>query len=438
MPKKWLFILNAALLGLTACILLFAVGINLFRTDSFSVPEVPEKERALPKSAFSLEKGQYDKISESLFDLNFSPLKIQLPDLRRVITYYGVNGRPDSSQFATAVHISLANSDETATVVPGEKLYLRYDQNSTPPKYVFSPDNQVTPLWIEVDPEGSKAEISVFYRNEDGNIVRTPDNLANFTLDKKEFTRFRRGEPWNVGSFRADGTLLSRMKTKWYGKDLFLQKHGGELYEEVADLERVDFNEGENGYSVFLGLNDILVWDEGRWKKVEPGPESLGKPLLQVKKITDRLMTFDLWNPDGTQKVILNLLKSRDRWSPKQLQNSFKYISARTRSQFVFEVDGERIILSPQDWLLKTQDKWDKLDTIEEIDNYVERKTVGPLFIFEGLVKKEDEQALSGTLFSPSRSEMESIQLDIPQSSITVIQLPKIPEIELEEEEDLE
>jgi len=66
----------------------------------------------------------------------------------------------------------------------------------------------------------------------------------------------------------------------------------------------------------------------------------LGKPLLVVKKVDERLMTFEVWDSEGKTKIALNLLKSSEPPPPVQLLQSFKFVSSRTRSQFVFEINN--------------------------------------------------------------------------------------------------
>jgi hypothetical protein len=134
-----------------------------------------------------------------------------------------------------------------------------------------------------------------------------------------------------------------------------------------------------------------------------------------VKKIDERIMNLELWDVEGNGKIVLNLLKSTESWIPQNLQQNFKFVGARTRSQFVFEVDKERVLLSPHDWLVLTETGWKKLVTPEEIDDYVDRKIVGPLFVFDKIERKDDRQMILGTLFNASRTEMAPIELSIQQ-----------------------
>ena len=125
-------------------------------------------------------------------------------------------------------------------------------------------------------------------------------------------------------------------------------------------------------------------------------------------------MTFELWDVEGKGKILLNLLKSSEPWAVQNtqtLQHMFKFLGARTRTQCVFEINRERVILRPSDWLLLTPKGWKKIATEEEIDNYVKRKLSGTLFVFEGIMRKDEHQIMIGTLYSPTRHECQSIEL---------------------------
>ena len=175
--------------------------------------------------------------------------------------------------------------------------------------------------------------------------------------------------------------------------------------------------EGAEVYSFYVGIGDSIVWEEDRWKVVKPGPESLGKPLLVVKKIEDRLMNLELWDPDGKGKIVLNLLKSSEVQAPINIVQSFKFLGARTRTQFVFEIDKERMLLSPHDWLLLTKERWIKLTTAEEIDAYVERTSTGPLFVFNEVERKDDHLSLIGALYNAARTDVQQVEIPLQQGN---------------------
>ena len=60
--------------------------------------------------------------------------------------------------------------------------------------------------------------------------------------------------------------------------------------------------------------------------------------------------------------------------------------------------------------LLMTPKGWKKLTTEAEIDQYVQRKLPGTLFVFNGISRKGERQVMTGTLYSPSRHESQPVE----------------------------
>lgn len=416
MAKKWLGWINVLIAAAALLLLGGALLFALMRPSEIPTLDVATKKGALPKGAFALPKQAYDAIGEPVLDLKFAPMNQLLPDLKAKLVYYGKNGRPDADPEKPLMHFAFTGNKSPSSVLPGERLYLLYDRRLTPPQYVFSPANAETSLWFETVPQGNQALVRVWMKNENGEILHEPEANAEFTLPEKEYARFG-GSTWEIGKFRVDGTLLARQRARWYGDDKFLERHGGKEYAFSIGKQRIDFGEGEDIYSVFVAPGDAMIWDTDKWKVVKPGPDSLGRPLLVVKKVDERLMNLELWDVEGKGKVTLNLLKSTETWMPQNIQQSFKFLGARTRSQFVFEIDKERMLLSPQDWLLLTENGWKKLSSPQEIDDYVNRKALGTLFVFDGIQRKDDRQVLVGMMFNPARTEMQPIEMPVQQGA---------------------
>lgn len=411
MEKKWLTFANAALCFFIIVLLIFAAGYWISRPGEIPINTVSAVQRALPKNAFTQPIEAYDAIGNSIFSLKYSPMTMQLPDLRKYLVYYGKNDRPDAKEERPLLHFAFTGNKSVASVPPNEKMYVLYDRDVNPPQYIFSPNNVETPLWIQATNADKEATVTVNMKNDNGLIIQEPWSHAHFVIPQRDYVRT--GTTWEIGKFRVDGSLLARQKARWYGMDRFLENHGGKEYSQEAGKQRIDFGEGEDIYSVFVGLGDSLIWDNDHWKNVKPGANSLSYPLLVVKKIDDRLMQLELWDVNGQAKVSLNLLKSTEPWSPQSLLQSFKFLGSRTRSQFVFEVNKERMLLSPKDWLILTPAGWKKLNSPEEIDDYVNRKLVGILFVFDGIERKGDQQYIMGTLYNSSRSESKPVEMPI-------------------------
>lgn len=417
MEKKWLTFANAAICCLIISLLIAAAAFRLVRPQEIDVNIATPLKRTLPKNVFSQTKEAYDAIGNSILNLKYSPMTMQLPDLRKHLLYYGKNGRPDAKEAKPVLHFAFTGNKTLSSSSPNEKMYVLYDRTTSPPQYIFNPGNAETPLWIQATATDHEAHIKVSMQNDNGQIIQEPWSHAQFTLPQKDFVR-PTTTPWEIGKWRVDGSLLARQKARWYGPDRFLENHGGEEYAQEKGKQRIDFGEGDQLYSVFFGLGDGLIWINDTWKAVQPGVNSLGYPLLIIKKIDERLMHLELWDVDGQSKVNLNLLKSNEAWMPQNVLQNFKFLGSRTRSQFVFEINKERMLLRPQDWLVLTPNGWKKLNTPQEVDDYVSRKLTGILFIFDGIERRGDQQYIMGTLYNSSRSEAKPIEIPITPTPI--------------------
>lgn len=410
MMKDWLNWMN---IGVTVAITLLLTGILFLmstNTIRVNVPEESKNKNQSPISPFEQPPEAYQTIGEPILQLKSVPIGLQLPDLRKTLVYYGKNNRPDADPNSTMMHFGFVGNKAFTGILPKTPTYIIYDKRQSPPRYEFSPENKETSLWIEAQPEGNNATIDVKMKNDLGEIITTPQAYAVFSLAEKPLTRAD-STAWEINRLRVDGTLLTRQKAKWTGIDKFIDRHGGDEFGHLLGKQRIDFEDGEGSYSVYVHNGDVLVWDDKRWANAIPGPNTLGKPLLVVKKIEDRLMSFDLWDNEGKSKITLNLLKTTE--PPPQITalQGFKYVGSRTRSQFVFELNKERITLSPLDWLLYIDKGWKKLSTVEDIDAYVEHKITGLLFIFDGIEKRDDHQLLIGTLFNKSGSDFVHVEM---------------------------
>lgn len=441
MLKKWIYWINYGLGSFTGLLLLAAIFLSFTNTSDILITDPTLNKRNLPNSAFAMPKSACDAIGKT-FDLKFSPMTIQLPDLRNQINYNGKNGRPDALVEKTVLHFSFIGNQNPSSIMAGERLYLVYENKKASPgqsQYMFSPNNAETPLWLEATPQGTnEVTIQLRLKNDNGEIIREPSAHAQFNLTEKETVRPGTVKNWDIGKWRVDGSLLARQKARWLGPDVFLERHGGEEFKDQLGKHRIDFTEEEETYSVYVGVNDCLSWINDKWKAVQPGPESREHPLMIVKRIDDRIINFEIWDVGGKSKLTLNLLRSNEPWAHQNLKDSFKFMGARTRSQYIFEINNERMFLSPQDWLLQTKEGWIKLTTAEQIDDYVNRKLSGVMFVLEGAEQREEGQVLLGVIFNPARTEMQTIEISVQPAKTSRTNKPEGSVKAQEEDEDEE
>lgn len=418
MNQKALQNISFCFAGLTACFGMFALFLVLFCGSDLSKRTVASTKRILPANPFMQKKQSYESIKEPILALQYSPPKIRLPDLRSLLVYYGKNGRPDANEESMKLHFAFNGIKATHSVASGEKVYLTFDKKMSPCKYNFSANNEETNLWFEARPETQGSTLCLFMKNENGELIQEPSNYAEFLLPEKEFVRFgTAGQTWEIGKWRVDGTLLARQKARWMGLDLFLEKHGGDEFSDVVGKQKINFEEADDSYSVFVKAGDCLIWDENRWVVKQPGDESLGHPLMCVKKVDERIMNFELWDVEGKAKVSLNLIRNHDTTPVQHLAQEFKFVGARTRTQCVFQVNQTRMMVKPNDWLLLTETGWKKLNTLEEIDDYVNCRVTGTLFVLDDIVRKDEKSHLVGTVFNPTRTDMQVVEIAMQPSS---------------------
>lgn len=419
----WITWANWAVALLTAALFVIAAFLWLEnvppRSAATTLPPV-----AVPKNPFELLPQAYDAIGPPVLSLQFSPMTPQLPDLRRYIAYHGKNGRPDVQQDQAHLHFSSGGQKNFASVLPHERLYLTFDKSVNPPQYNFSPNNAPTSLWFTAHAEGNQAIFDVFAIDERGNRITSPPTNLQFAVAERELARAANSAVWELDGQRVDATLFVRQKARWFGSDRFLTEHGGAEFADQADKQRIDFGDGDAAYSVYLGPHDVLIWKDKRWQAVAPGEASRAFPLIVVKKIDDRIMSLELWDTEGRTKVAINLLKSAEAWNTQIIQQAFVYEGARTRRQFIFEINGERVFLSPNDWLLLSAEGWKNLKDPKQIDDYVHRRITGTLFVFLGIERHEGKQLLIGELYSPARSDMQKIELVVQPGAKPAPALP--------------
>ena len=385
-----------------------------------SAPELIEtrtlsrQQRSLPQNFFSQTESAYQYTDGTPFALFSTPPKIRLPDLRPHLLFTGKNGRPDCDPETQKMHFTFQGSKDSFSCSPGEKVYLRYDKKQTGCKYLLEANQQDSLLWFTAQPQNNEVEVQVCMVDQDGEKI-SGEGREHFTLALREGIKAVNG--WELGKWRVDGTLLARQKARWVGQDKFFERYGGEEFEPLAQKQRIDLGEGAEAYSLYAAPGECFVWDEERWKQAQPGIETRDKPLLTVKKVEERVLMMDLWDIEGKSKIALNLIRMPESFAATPITQEFRFVGARTKTKVLFEIDQERMILKPHDWLVLTSEGWKKLSTPDEIDAYVERKIVGPLFVFEGISRKDDKQVMIGTLVAPNRTELQDVEIALHSPS---------------------
>ncbi|MDB6081499.1 MAG: hypothetical protein JWO53_771 [Chlamydiia bacterium] len=375
-----------------------------------TIPPVPPK-NSTPEIpfAFKCSPEAYNAIGEPFLYLTKGIFTSKLPDLRPLLVSYGINCRPDSSKEKAQLLIGIRGQLPPASVKLEEKVYLKHDPRPGVHRWGFSENNTPTAIWIEAEVKDNQIVVRLKMKDSQGKIIKEPHELSNFALP--EIPLPQNGVyafNWQVGADKVDATLLTRQKAKWFGQDLFLQNYGGDEFTFARGRERIEFGEGASQHVIFAKEGDIFVYTNDMWQSVEAGPESHGKPLLQVKKVSEQSISFILWDPEGKHKVPLELFRT-----PEQPLNpnsfAIKLLGARTRQDWIAEIAGKRTLLRTDDWLLWNAGKCERLLSNQQINEYLSGQLRGELIILEGTEKINNELCLIGYRFNEYRTKFTPI-----------------------------
>ncbi|WP_100934356.1 hypothetical protein [Candidatus Chlamydia corallus] len=357
---------------------------------------------------------QEENLSGGPWALNFPDLEERLPDLRKEVIFLGSNDRPDAC--GRKFSLQLASSKEHYVASLKERIYLNVTPSSRGPVYSFSPKGVPTELWIEcfsVSVDG-RVEVKVRLQGLNKELISKPRDYETLFLNPPA-TKL---DCWEIGGIRVDASFPVKQKIRRIGVDKFLLMHGGSEYADKVTKERVDFvSSDEENYSRYLAVGDVLLWDGNFWQTCgEFQGSSTAVPLFEVKRIDDKVMIADLWNVGGTQRQTISLVKGLP--SPieiNEIVREIEFIGMRSWSKPIVLVGGQRLILSPDDWILRTATGWEKLSKAEQIQDYLTGRATGPLLVFEKLEKDLRGFVLRGHMFNAQRTLVETISLPLKQ-----------------------
>jgi len=354
---------------------------------------------------FSRSDDEYNNIGEPVLQLSQNKIS-QIPDLRNILIFHGINNRPDMQNPKNpTVTLSLRGANGTLTIPIQEKAFISYDSDNK--RYIFT---HKSPL---------EANFSLLDQLLNVIIQIVPDNInsleeeypkATFKLKK---TTLQRRKPWKIDGLNVDNNLFLQQKAQWYGKDLFLETHGGEDFKLIADKERIDFNNKAVPYSIFAKEKESFIWKDSRWQEITLFEDTLSYPLLYIDKIEERMMNISLWSPNGKIENHLHIVKSRETWSPSFLESQIKFIGSKTTSQAIVEINNNRTTITANDWIIYYNKEWTKIESRKQLDNYLNNKLHGELFIFKGLGKNESGPVLQGHIFNRSKTEKHLFEIPL-------------------------
>ncbi|MBS0654280.1 MAG: hypothetical protein JSR46_00755 [Verrucomicrobia bacterium] len=398
------------------------LGVAIYTSLDSSTVDLPAekilKPTHLPRS-FAPKSADLAELDTPFLQLATRSNSPQLPDLRAVIVYYGANHRPDSAQDNSSIYIGLRGGQSSIAVNPHTPIYLNYTGKASHNRWAFSKKNSPTPIWITLEPSEKEARVSAYMKDKDGLAIDHPPEFASFTVNQTRQTAYPQGGAnWQIGEFRVDGSLLGKYKAVWHGQDLFLRYFGGDEFAYTYGRERIEFKHLDAPYHCFVQPGTCLIFEEGRWQVVEPGADTRNKSLLVVQNVTERTILFDLWDPEGKNKIAMQLHKTP---TPHFSAEKFplKLAGARSKKDWIAQIGNVRILVGVDDWLLFYNGMWQKITGLEQLDNYVKGQIRGPLIVIEGTEKNGNEVNLVARVFDESRTQELPLKVSLSKSWVS-------------------
>lgn len=338
----------------------------------------------------------YELIGSGAFSLNSGKLSPLFQHLRDEIILLGRNLRPDAASREVKMLIGLKTSKEEKEIINGSPLFL--DVN-TKGKDMFgalhfsqNKDSlQIKPVCLE----GNAVIIEVSGAEEGQFVVQEASLTSSGNKDKR------------------DHYFKSLNQAKWWGNDILFQKYGGEEYKEMKDKQKLELADKNSSYVIFVSQDDYLLWDEGKWKVDSLGPNSSAAPLAHVKSISPKGMEIEAWDETGFYSHYVKLQRQNPAKMGERLESIFSSTRLRTSSQISCILGKRRIILKPGDWLLKNEKGWHNLKREDEIEDCLQHKLKGELFLFEAMEKDQGKIVIKGHIFDEMRTQIQPVAIPI-------------------------
>ena len=371
-------------------LMVFTLGIFLF----FSIYTLMLKEKEFKDPAKLLAEAQakpekiyidqyyFDHLGEGFLGDLYQRYKNQLENQ---VTLLGANTRPDLKNNIFFFSIEGKN--------------IQVNENEILEFLDFGiEDEEASKFKLKVSGDSKEATISI---------------LDQMTLKEISFAKLalcEKAPKLELGRFKLDPHLLLRMQAKWIGVDQFIKEYAQDQYSQIYNKERITFAYDGLDYSCYVKAKDFLIFKNNQWQ--EACENSSSYPLLEVSKIENNIMYLELWDKSGLNKesFALSLLKPNLNTSKLTPLN---FVGVKSKSKWLLKDRLNRLEVEKGDWLLHIDNQWRKLNQSDLLELYVTHLNLGELFVVKELLVRKNHKAIVGDLIDPTRSRLESVEIDI-------------------------
>jgi hypothetical protein len=344
----------------------------------------------------------YDAIGSGGLTLNPRPALGWICRIADELFLIAYNSRPDVSERHSNILLSLKQGKDPVEILNGKTLYLKESQEGRGLDVSY----EATSLWVKpiLLDNGS---ILV----EAGRRLKSQDGLEG--EEKGQFILNRKGAiPAMYSPVSSD--FVSEIKdARLFGQDLFMQKYGGNEFSFFAQKSKLELSHPAGTYALFISAGDYLIYKEGEWQVAPLEEVSPEYAVAKIKSLSPRAAEIECWDRMGyhAQHIKLEMEKpARFHLKPDTLPSS---IRLRSSSQVSCSFGKKRVILKQGDWLLKTKSGWRNLRRREEIEQCLQHRIKGELFIFDSIEKDQGKLMMKGHCFDESRTQVQPFSLPV-------------------------
>ena len=351
------------------------------------------------------EKIPLEKIGQGAFSLTREGKESILPDMSIEILLIAKNLRPGFEGKKVNFLLSLKSSKEQYKAKNGEQIFLSCDPtvDGAIPIYHFS--NKKTPLWIKpvsVDKDKVVLEVGLFFPSTENESFR--EERGQFILKEGE----------SLKSLMQNLPFVEvLMKSKMWGQDVLLARFGGDRYSYLKDKVKLEIPGNNKTLFCFLGKGDCLEWGDAGWIPTNSRSFVEGKPLAQVKSITSKSIELEVFDSEGFCSYPVKIdMQALGRVGIKQ-ENLPGSVRLRTSKQISCSFGKKRCLLKEGDWVLKTSRGWRNLKRAADIEDYLQHKMVGELFVFDSLEKDQGKFVMKGFQIDEMRMHAQPVSIPV-------------------------
>ncbi|MCK4934319.1 MAG: hypothetical protein KAR79_01915 [Simkaniaceae bacterium] len=334
-------------------------------------------------------------------------MSFPLPDLQSEIKFFGKNTRFDVSEEDNFFVLGLKNMKAFQVVRPGEKIYLEYLEGTSDASCQWNFVDEKTPLWLQLRETGDSGILATL------NIDLKDEELEEAFSGSQEFDLYEADvseiESLNYPIDEKYSIAASMLTAAaWWGSDRLYDTYGGAQYQHLQGKERLGVGSGV----IYVKKGDKLLFKDGNWKPLQE-ENTKDSIVAKVEIVAPHKLEIRLWNKGGLDNKLICLSEEKIPPLNFRAEEIFTKIKKRAANRVYCRAFNKSIILKTGDWVLCTSYGARVLKTFSELNQYLENRVNGSLFIFDGIEKQEGREFFVGALFDEMRTQMQQIKLPL-------------------------